>query len=78
MDLTPALRKKFLRFRAAYVREDGRLRAADVKGSELAKGPYAAALREVPLDPDELQLYRKLVAMQSVNGGFLFGNEDPS
>lgn len=72
-ELTPALRQKFLWFREEYEFEHARLVAADVKGTLLAKGPWAVAQEKVPLEPDEMKLYKRLVAMHSVNGGELFG-----
>jgi hypothetical protein len=42
----------------------------------VANEVWRAAEREVPLTPDELRLYKKLVALRSVNGGDLFGNEN--
>jgi hypothetical protein len=72
MELTPELRAKFLRFHEEYEFEHARLVATEVKGFRLAQGPWTAAQREVPLQPDELKLYKKLVALHSVNGGELF------
>lgn len=71
-ELTPALRAKFLKFREVYEFEHARLVAAEVKGWRLAQGPWKAARSVVPLTLEEDRLYKKLVAMHSVNGGELF------
>lgn len=74
--LTSDLRVKFLAFREAYEHELARLLEREVKGTALAKLPYQQAQLEVPLTPSELHLYKKLVALHSVNGGELFGIGD--
>ena len=76
LELTPELRERFLRFRDAYEHTKAKLEADDASGYVIAGGTWEAALKEVPLTPDELKLYRKLVAMHSVNGGELFGIDD--
>lgn len=75
-ELTPELRARFVKFREAYEVEHARLVAAEVKGFQLAQGPWEAAQRAIPLRADELLLYKKLVAMHSVNGGSLFAETD--
>jgi len=42
----------------------------------IAKRVWEEAAAAVPLEPDELLLYKKLVAMHSVNGGELFPETD--
>ena len=71
-DLTPELREKFLKFKEKYEHAESRLQAADASGAVISKDTWESALAEVPLTPEELKLYRKLVAMHSVNGGELF------
>jgi hypothetical protein len=74
--LTIGLREKFLRFRQAYETARERIEAAGAAGHIIASLPWEEALKEVPLHPAELRLYKQLVAMHSVNGGELFGNDD--
>jgi hypothetical protein len=45
----------------------------EAHGYEIAAEPWKAAEEAEPLTPEELTLYKKLVAMHSVNGGELFG-----
>ena len=47
-------------------------------GHVVASGPWDAATEAVPLERWELQFYKQLVAMHSVNGGELFGNHEES
>jgi hypothetical protein len=72
MNLTPELRTRFLHFREAY--ETRRLKMIEdgAHGYEIAAVPWKAAQEAEPLTPDELRLYKKLVAMHSVNGGEIF------
>lgn len=75
MNLTPELRKRFLAFREVYLAAEARMSGDDVQGAVIARRTWEEALAAVPLDREELILYKKLVAMHSVNGGELFGNE---
>jgi hypothetical protein len=72
MDLTPELREKFLRFHQAYEFARVKLEASGASGHTIARTVWEEALREEFLSLDELKLYKKLVAMHSVNGGELF------
>ena len=78
MNLTPHLRKRFLAFRRVYLATETRMLREEVQGAVIARQTWEEALAAVPLDSGELVLYKKLVAMQSVNGGELFGNESDS
>lgn len=75
IELTSELRRKFAAFREAYLEAERRLIELDVQGAVIAKQVWEDARSAVPLTPDELILYKKLVAMHSVNGGVLFEND---
>ena len=70
------LRTKFLKFREVYEFARSRLVDEGAAGHVVASRPWDQALAEVPLTAEELKLYKLLVALHSVNGGELFGNED--
>ena len=70
--LTPALRKRFLRFNEAYHYHRDRLTASGASGSVIARDCWTLALRDEFLSLDELKRYKMLVALHSVNGGELF------
>ena len=70
--LTNSLREKFLRFHDVYEQNRERLLAEGVSGAVLSSAVWEDSLREVPLAAKELLLYKKLIAMHSVNGGELF------
>lgn len=75
-EITSEQRERFLGFRAAYLAEWERLVAEGASGSVVASGTWDAAMRAVPLEPEELKLYKIHVAMNAANGGELFGNPD--
>jgi hypothetical protein len=70
--LTNSLRDKFLKFHDIYEQNRERLDEEGVSGAVLSSLVWELSQREVPLASDELHLYKKLVAMHSVNGGELF------
>lgn len=70
--MTPGLRERFLRFREVYEARRLELLDGQASGRLVATEPYRAAQDAVPLSMEELHLYKKLVAMHSVNGGELF------
>lgn len=76
-EISLELQNRFRRFREIYLEEQQRQRTNGSSGWLLANEPYKVALREVPLAPDELRLYKKLFALQSVNGGTLFPDLPP-
>jgi hypothetical protein len=76
IEITPALREKFLRFHEAYEFARAKLKDEGASGAVIAVKVWKAAEREVPLTPDELHLYKRHIALQSVNGGILFAIED--
>ncbi|MEO8650109.1 MAG: hypothetical protein ABI539_13170 [Acidobacteriota bacterium] len=76
-ELTPELREKFLKFRTAYQEIESSLILAGASGSFIATQVWESAGQLVPLTPDELHLYKSLVAMHSVNGGELFALDQP-
>lgn len=76
-ELTPELRERFLQFRSVYQFHYGRLEASGAQGAVIAQDSWTLSLAEVRLEPDELKLYKKLVAMHSVNGGELFQLAQP-
>jgi hypothetical protein len=73
--LTPELREKFLRFHEVYEMTRLELEESGASEAVIANQVWKAAQREVPLAPDELHRYKLLVALQSVNGEELFGND---
>lgn len=75
IDLTSELRRKFIAFREAYLATEQRLIEQDMQGAVIAVRVWEEARVAVPLTPEELILYKKLVAMHSVNGGVLFEND---
>jgi hypothetical protein len=75
LDLTPELRDKFLRFREVYEFTQAKLEESGASGAVISQKVWEAAQEAVPLMPDELRQYKLLVAMHSVNGGELFGND---
>jgi hypothetical protein len=75
MKLTADLREKFLAFREAYLAAEERMIEDEVQQVLIARMTWEEALAAVPLAPDELMLYKKLVAMHSVNGGELFAED---
>jgi hypothetical protein len=70
--LTNSMRDKFLKFHDVYEQNRERLDDEGVSGAVLSSQVWELSLREVPMTSDELHLYKKLVAMHSVNGGELF------
>jgi hypothetical protein len=72
MKMTPQLRSRFHHFRDAYEARGLQMIEAGAHGYELADLPWKAAQEVEPLTADELRLYKKLVALNSVNGGELF------
>ena len=74
-DLTIPLREKFQRFHDVYERTHERLISEGVTGALLATKVWDDSLKEMPLTPAELRLYKQLIAMHSVNGGDLFGDD---
>ena len=74
--LPPDLRKKFFEFHDAYEFARECLLADGASGSFLAEETWRLALDEVPLTPKELQTYKLMIAMRSVNGGELFADDD--
>ena len=75
-EITAEQRERFLEFRAVYEFEKAKLVDQGAAGHVLASRPWEAAMKAVPLEPAELKIYKIMVAMHSVNGGELFGNED--
>jgi len=75
-EISPERRAKFLRFREVYEFHRAKLIEQGAAGHVVASRPWDAALAEVPLTPEELKRYKMLVALHSVNGGELFGNEE--
>lgn len=75
MKLTNDLREKFLAFREAYLAAEQRMIEDEVQQVLIARMTWEEALAEVSLAPDELKLYKKLVAMHSVNGGEIFAED---
>lgn len=71
-ELTPALRERFLRFHVVYEYHREQLEASGASGQVIAREVWELALHDEFLSLDELKLYKKLVAMHSVNGGELF------
>ena len=76
IEITPALREKFLRFHEAYEFARAKLKDEGASGAVIAVKVWKAAEQEVPLTPDELHLYKRHIALQSVNGGILFAIDD--
>ena len=74
-ELTPELRDKFLRFREVYEHNRIKLEESGASGKVVAAEVWKAALEAVPLTADELRTYKSLIAMHSVNGGELFGDD---
>lgn len=72
-EVTSALRLLFIAFRESYLAAEQRMIEENVQAAVIAVKVWEEALSAVPLTPSELILYKKLVAMQSVNGGELFG-----
>jgi hypothetical protein len=70
--LTNSLRLKFLQFHDVYEQNRERLHAEGSSVTVLASEVWELSLRQVPMASDELLLYKKLVAMHSVNSGELF------
>jgi hypothetical protein len=75
LDLTPELRDKFLKFHDVYESTRAKLEESGASGAVIAQAVWDAAQQAVPLTPAELRRYKLLVAMHSVNGGELFGND---
>ncbi|MEO7673518.1 MAG: hypothetical protein ABIU09_05510 [Pyrinomonadaceae bacterium] len=75
--ITPELRNKFLRFHEVYEIAKAMLRDEGASGSVIASRVWEVAKKDVTLTADELRIYKLHVALQSVNGGELFGDEDP-
>jgi hypothetical protein len=75
VELTPDLRRRFNDFRVVYLATERRLIEEEVQGAVIAVKVWEEAQAAVPLTAAELLLYRKLVAMHSVNGGTLFASE---
>ena len=73
--LTAGLREKFQQFHEVYEYNRERLTAEGIGGALLAGSVWVESLREIPLGPAELRLYKQLVALHSVNGGELFADE---
>ena len=46
-----------------------------VQGALIAKRVWEIAQAELSLTPDELHLYKSMVAIHSVNGGLLFSDD---
>ena len=69
------MRDKFLKFHDVYEQNRERLDDEGVSGAVLSSQVWELSLRVVPLSSDELLLYKKLVAMHSVNGGELFASD---
>lgn len=74
VELTSELRRRFTDFRIVYLATERRLIEEEVQGAVIAVKVWEEALAAVPLTPEELVLYKKLVAMHSVNGGVLFAS----
>ena len=74
--ITPSLREKFLQFHEVYEFTFAKLKAEGASGAVIAVRVWKAAEAEVPLTPDELRLYKRHIALQSVNGGTLFALDD--
>ena len=49
--------------------------AEGTQGLVIAKRVWSIALNEVPLTAEELYLYKRMVAIHSVNGGELFSDD---
>ena len=75
-NLTNPLKEKFLLFHDIYEQTREHLLSKGVSGAVLASEVWEISLRELPLAPEELRLYKQLIAMHSVNGGELFGDQD--
>jgi hypothetical protein len=73
--LTPELREKFFEFLAVYEFTKFKLESEGHSGGYIANEVWRAAQAAVPLAPDELKLYKKLVALHSVNGGDIFADD---
>ena len=76
IEITPALRERFLRFHEAYEFARGRLKKEGASGAVVAARVWNEAQREVPLTPEELHTYKRHIVLQSVNGGILFALDD--
>jgi len=76
VEITPELREKFLRFHEAYEFTRARLKEEGASGAVIAVKVWQAAQSDVPLTPEEMHLYKRHIALQSVNGGILFAIED--
>ena len=74
-ELTPELRDKFLRFREVYEHNRIKLEESGASGKVVAAEAWKAALAEIPLTDEELHVYKLRVALHSVNGGELFGDD---
>lgn len=75
-EITLELRNKFLRFHEVYEITKAKLQDEGASGSMIASRVWEEAGKEVPLTADELHTYKLNVALQSVNGGRLFGDAD--
>lgn len=70
--MTPHRRERFLSFHQTYLSERDRLLSDEVAENQVHELAWQVAQKSNPLLPTEIPLYRKLVAIQSVNGGILF------
>jgi hypothetical protein len=75
-NITPELREKYLRFHEAYEFARAKLKEEGASGAVIAAKVWEAAQMEVPLSPEDLRLYKRHIALQSVNGGILFAVDD--
>ena len=73
--VSPELRAKLLAFREVYLETELRLTQEEAQAAVIARAVWSEAQSAVPLTPAELKLYKFLIAMHSVNGGELFGND---
>ncbi len=73
--VSPKLRAKFLAFREVYLVIEQRLTEEEAHAAVIARTVWVEAQSAIPLDPDELKVYKFLTAMQSVNGGEPFGSD---